>query len=276
MARVTLPLGAGQFAVHENWGSPEEGGQLGAITGITVDSRDRVVLCQRLDPPIVILDSDGTFVSGWGTDALSDPHGLLVTSDDYVYVVDRDVHRVLKFTIDGTLLAEIGDGTPAFAAPFNHPTDIALTPEGDVYVSDGYGNSHIHRFDASGAHVHSWGGAGSGAGEFAIPHGIAIGPDGTVYVADRENDRVQLFNPDGAFITQWSGFHRPTDIYLDKDNHVFVCDMSTRVHALELDGRYLAGGRSSAPCHNIGGSSTGDLFVTWPLPARRIERWVRQ
>jgi DNA-binding beta-propeller fold protein YncE len=276
-AGLTLPLAGTDFRVEPNWGNAPADVELTRISAVAVTSDDRVVVFQRSEPPVAILDADGSFVSGWGADLVDDPHGIFVDAEDHVYLVDRDGHAVVKCTLDGDLLLRIGSGTPAHGKPFSHPTDVAVSPQsGDIFVSDGYGNAMVHRFAPDGELICSWGKAGNADGEFNIPHGIWVDRRDRVLVADRENDRIQAFTTDGDFITAWYGFHRPTDIFIDSSDVVFVSDLSTRVHALTLDGEHLGCGRSTAQCHALYGSSTGDLYLTWPLPNRRLERWSRR
>ena len=102
-----------------------------------------------------------------------------------------------------------------------------VAKSGDIYVSDGYRNAAIHRFNAAGELISTWGeGVGSGPGQFRVPHGLGVGPDGRVYVADRENDRVQVFTADGKFITQWLDIQRPQHIAFDPEGRVYVAELS--------------------------------------------------
>ena len=114
--------------------------------------------------------------------------------------------------------------------PFHFPTNLALSPTGDLYVSDGYGNARIHRFSPEGKLLHSWGAPGGGPGEFHVPHGIAIDRQGTVYVADRENSRIQLFTPDGQFLSEWTDVARPCEIFIDKAENCFPMIVSGKAH----------------------------------------------
>ena len=148
-----------------------------------------------------------------------------------------------KFTPDGSLLLTLGNrGRPsdtgatsiAFrtirvaGAPFHYPTNLALSPSGEMYVSDGYGNARVHKFDPNGQLLFSWGEPGSGPGQFQVPHGIAVGPDGTVYVADRENSRIQLFNPAGSYLAEWTDVARPCQICIDGAGDVYVAELGFR------------------------------------------------
>jgi sugar lactone lactonase YvrE len=139
----------------------------------------------------LVFEPSGRFHAAWGHDRIADAHGISISPDDRVFLVDRDAHQILIFTIDGALLGTLGERhAPRFQAPFNHPTDAAVAPDGDIYVSDGYGNSAVHRFAPTGELKRTWGRPGAGPGEFSTPHAIWVDRSGRVLVADRENNRV--------------------------------------------------------------------------------------
>ncbi len=192
--------------------------------GVDVDSRDNVYLFTRNQPRVIVYRRDGTFLRSWGEGFFTDrTHGITIGPDDSVYCVDEGVHCLYKMTPAGELLQTIGtegigkkgvagqtgyDGTleSIRGGPhFNRPTNLAIAPNGDLYVSDGYGNCKVHRFSAAGEHIQSWGNPGTGPGQFNLPHGVAVTSDGRVIVADRENDRLQFFSPTGEFLPNYGG-----------------------------------------------------------------------
>ena len=161
------------YQIIEPFGILPDGMSWGNVSHVAVDSKDRVYAFQRKDPPIVVFDSDGNFLDSWGDGQLIDAHGIFVTPEDDLFLVDRDMYEVLKFTLQGEPLLRIGvRGKSALQAPFNHPADVAVSPGGDIYVADGYGNSMVHKFSPNGEHVLSWGGPGGEPGQFTTPHGI--------------------------------------------------------------------------------------------------------
>src|SRR5579864_6310421 len=202
---VFVALGPRRYRVDRNWARLPPGFSLAGVSQVAVDSKDRVYIFKRGDPPVVIFDEKGAFVEGWGTGVIADAHGIFITKHDEIILVDRDGHRVVGFDVAGRELWAIGDPTrPKLQAPFNHPADVAVDPaNGRIYVADGYANSVVHCFDADHGLIRSWGGPGAGRGEFTTPHGIWIDVDGRVLVSDRENDRVQIFDGDGRYLTQW-------------------------------------------------------------------------
>ena len=292
------------FEVIEGWEKLPEGYKHQDVDGVTVDSRDRVYLITRGDARVIIYEPDGTFVGSWGENIFTPrTHGITIGPDDSVYTVDDGDHTVRKFTPDGKQLMVIGTpGEPSDTgydikkgltsiarggSPFNRPTNVAIAPNGDLYVTDGYGNARVHRFSAEGELIQSWGEPGIGPGQFNLPHGIFVADDGRVLVADRENDRVQFFSPDGEYLDQWTHVQRPTDVFIDRNGLVYVSslwwrvgqkswvngpirhDLPGHISVLDPDGNVLlrwvsadrcAPGNFVAP-HTLAVDSKGDLYV---------------
>jgi len=209
------------YAVVHGWPVMPSGYALGQVTGVGVDSHNRVFVFHRAGrvwsepmptdriqgPTIVVFDGrTGEVVQAWGEDLFVMPHGLEIDAADNIWVTDVGLHQVFKFSPDGERLMTLGEaGVPGDDANhFNRPTDVAVAPDGTVYVADGYENSRVLKFSADGRLLGQWGQRGSGPGQFDLPHGIDLDSQGRVYVADRENDRVQVFDADGRFLTQWS------------------------------------------------------------------------
>ena len=201
-----------RYRAVPDWGNLPAGWTYKEVSGVAVDSADNVYVLTRGEHPVIVFDSDGNFVRSWGEGVFEGPHGIAIGQDDSVYVVDSWDHTVRKFTPHGDLLMTIGTpGSPATfdgGEPFNKPTHVAIDPStGDLFISDGYANSRIHRFTSDGRHVTSWGSSGSDPGQFIVPHNLVY-HDGKLYVADRENNRIQVFDGNGAFIEQWNDMYR--------------------------------------------------------------------
>lgn len=260
---LVVGTGAYVYDVLRPWGLLPAGHTFGLISHVAVDSKDRVYFYQRKDPPVLVFDGEGHFLSGWGDGRLRDAHGIYIGPDDHVYVCNRDEHEVLKLTTEGRVVLTLGQrGRPALQAPFNHPADVAVAPNGDIYVADGYGNSAVHRFTAEGRHLGSWGAPGAGRGQFTTPHGIWVDAGERVMVADRENNRVQLFSPEGDVYGEWADLYHPMDIYVDRSGTVYVTDQIPRITMYSPDGRMLARGRPAAyGAHGVWGDSRGDLYL---------------
>jgi sugar lactone lactonase YvrE len=115
------------------------------------------------------------------------------------------------------------------SGPFNGVTNVAVLDDGEMFVSDGYGNARVHRFAADGTHITSWGTPGTGPGEFNLPHAVAVDGDGRVLVADRENSRIQLFNRDGVYLESWNWVNRPDDLFIDEHGTLYVAELGWTV-----------------------------------------------
>lgn len=215
------------------------------VTGVAVDSLDRVYVLRRGDNPVTVLDPSGAVLNRWGNGHFSDrPHLIFIGDDDRVYVADDGGHRIFVFDLTGHLLETIGCGIPsetgvkagavgeeAFdqihgGAPFNRPTKAVSGRNGELFVSDGYRNCRVHRFSADRQLMRSWGGAGAGPGCFVIPHSVSIDEKGRVFVCDRENDRIQIFSCDGELLDVWNNVQRPTDVAFDRQGYVYVNELS--------------------------------------------------
>ena len=198
-----------------------------------------------------------------GDGRIRDAHGIYVAPDDRILVCNRDEHEVLQLTPEGRVVLVLGQrGRPRLQAPFNHPADVAVSARGEIYVADGYGNSVVHRFSPDGRHLGSWGAPGSGRGQFTTPHGIWVDAADRVLVADRENNRVQIFSPEGDFCGEWGDLYHPMDIYVDGAGTVYVTDQIPRISMYSPGGRLLARGRPvTVGAHGVWGDSRGNLYL---------------
>ena len=233
-----------QYEVVAGWEQLPAGYEHPDVADVAVDSNGRVYLFCRSEHPVLVYERDGRFVRSWGEGVFTmRAHGITMAPDDTLWFTDDGDQTVRHFTRDGRLLGTIGrsgqasdtgyDGKTVTSIthggpPFNRPTNVAIAPNGDLYVSDGYGNARVHHFSAGGVLRRSWGEPGSGPGQFMIPHGIAVHPDGRVFVCDRENDRVQIFSPDGEFLGEWTEVQRPTKLVFDQRGVAIVGELSWR------------------------------------------------
>ena len=286
-------VGSGDFTyeVVDNWAKMPDGWTIGQAEP-ACDSQDRVYVFNRGDHPLMVFDRDGDFLGEWGKEYLTDAHGIYISGEDHIYLPVRESHAIVKCTLDGKPLMTMGvwdapsdtggarpDGTMWKAAgPFNRCTDIALAPNGDLFVSDGYANSRVHKFSPDGRLLHSWGRPGKrGPGEFHIPHGIWVHWDGRVLVCDRENNRIQLFTGDGEYRGVWTDLARPCDIFVDHDGIAYVVELDAFMTILNMDGEVLAkvdiGGAGG---HAVWADSHGDLYIGHNQEGRRLVKLVRQ
>jgi DNA-binding beta-propeller fold protein YncE len=300
-------VGDGQYRyeVVEGWEQLPDGWAHGDVAGVATDSQDRVYVFNRSEHPVIVYDRDGRFLDAWGDTARYPwSHGITIV-DDVVYLVDGADHTVRKCTLDGTVLLTLGTpGQPSATGydidhphnlttikrgggPFNRPTRLSVAQNGDLYVSDGYGNARIHRFSADGTLLQSWGEPGTGLGSFNLPHSVWAHTDGRVFVCDRENDRVQIFGPTGELQTIWQNVTKPGDLFIDADVTVYVAEMAwqagvpsmwgrpttqtryAQISVRDLEGNVLAAWGGPDPCapgsfaapHGLWVDSRGDIYV---------------
>ena len=287
---MTLTEETLRYSVVEGWGTLPDGWRFVEATAVGVDRRDRVYVFNRGEHPVIVFDRDGTFILSWGEGVFTRPHGITIGPDDTLWLTDDGNHTIRQFTPEGKLLLTIGDADrpadPHSGKPFNRPTHVALCPRtGDVYISDGYGNSRVHKYDPRGRLLLSWGEPGTDPGCFNVPHNIATDGEGLVYVADRENHRVQVFDASGRYQGQLNNLHRPCGLFADGRNggRLYVGELPTHlvvnaavpnigacVSIVSLKGDLLARvgdrfpgeqpGQFIAP-HGVTVDSRGDLYV---------------
>lgn len=305
-------MGELSYTVVEGWEQLPEHFTHKDVVGLGVDSLDRLFVLTRGEARVIIYNQDGSFAGAWGEGFFTErTHGLTIAPDDSVFIVDEGVEVVYKFTPHGELLLTIGTKGVASdtgytgtlesithgGPPFNRPTNVAVAPSGDLYVSDGYGNARVHRFSATGELIQSWGEPGNGPGQFNLSHGVAVAPDGRVFVADRENDRIQIFSAEGEYLEEWRQVQRPTNVEFGAGGRIYVSELwrrpgersmldgsipgerPGRVSVLDLEGNVLARwggpdrcapGNFVAP-HDICVDSRGDVYVgevTWTFGVR--------
>ncbi len=237
---AVVTSGAFCYRATANWARWPQDWQILEVAAVATDSRNRVFVFSRGDHPVAVFDPDGELLFSWGEGWFNRPHGIWIGPDDAVYCTDDLDHTVRKFTADGTLLMTLGtSGRPSDTGatsldyrtirragpPFHYPTNLAVAPSGELYVSDGYGNARIHKFSAAGELLVSWGEPGDGPGQFHVPHGLAVDRQGMVYVADRENSRLQMFSPEGEYVGEWTDVARPCDLAIDAAGRVYVAEL---------------------------------------------------
>jgi DNA-binding beta-propeller fold protein YncE len=271
------------YEVLEGWGKLPSGWVYTQVAGVAVDSRDRVLVLCRGEHPIIVFSREGEFIESRGEGIFVNAHGAYIDADDSFYCVDNGDHTVRKFAKDGELVFTLGTkNKPAPPGkPFNKPTDIAKAPNGDLYVSDGYGNSSVHHFTPDGELLRSWGEPGTGSGQFNLPHGVWA-DEKRIYVADRQNNRVQIFTSEGEYLEEWGNLLRPCDIFFDRRGRIYIAELTHRVSILNKRGEVLArlgGEKSFAPGrfvapHCLWKDSHGALYVGEVLDGQRIQKFI--
>lgn len=236
------------YRVDEGWAQLPPGRKWGAAVGVDVDRDGKSVWvfdrCATADDcsgsnlaPIQKFDASGNLVASFGAGMFNYPHGLFIDREDNVWVSDGRTKNgrgqtVMKFSPDGKLLMTLGKPGVAGDGPdvFNAPSDILVAPSGDIFVADGHGgntNARIVKFDRSGKFIKTWGKKGTGEGEFDAPHGLAMDSAGRLFVADRSNSRIQIFDQDGKFLAEWRQFGRPSGVFIDGNDMIYVADSTS-------------------------------------------------
>jgi DNA-binding beta-propeller fold protein YncE len=287
---IMLGTGAHRYRVVENWARLPDGWEFKDVAAVAVDRKDQVYVFNRGAHPMMVFDRDGNFLRSWGEGLFRRAHGLHIDIDDTLYCTDDGDHTVRKCTAEGKVLLQIGipgQPTPYMSGePFHRCTHTALSPKGEIYVSDGYGNARVHKYSPAGKLLMSWGEPGTDPGQFNIVHNIVTDQDGWVYVADRENHRVQVFDGNGKYEAQWNNLHRPCGLYCCRGPKLeFVIgelgpnlgvnrkhpNLGPRLSIVDQQGKLIArlGGRDGAGLetgkfvapHGLAIDSHGDLYV---------------
>ena len=235
------------------------GGQWGETIGVDRDADGNIWVLHRCfnnqppgaatcvgrdnDPPILKFDPAGRLLASWGEGVFAAPHGFHIDPDGNIWATDYNGsdtvlgmpaggrgHQVFKFSPAGELLMTLGRAGVRGNGQdtFDRPTDVAVAANGDIFVTDGHGpNNRVVKFAADGRFLTTWGRPGDGPGEFNQPHTITLDSRGRVFVGDRSNSRVQIFEPDGTFVAAWTQFGRPSGMFVDEDDVLYVTDSTS-------------------------------------------------
>lgn len=269
-----------EYRLVENWPTLPADIKLGGVSAIATDSKDNVYLLNRIKPYVIVFDASGKYLRSWNGD-FKTPHGLRIDAGDNLWIADMANHLVQKFTPDGKLLLKLGEKDQAGLAEdrFNKPADVAVGPDGELYVADGYGNSRIAKFTKLGKFIKDWGKKGKGESEFNIPHVVMLDGDKRVVVGDRENLRVQLFDQAGEFLEQWKDTGAPYGLYIYKDRVYLADGRKGTIRVLDTKGKLLArwepGADKGETPHWISVDSKGAVYVSW-VSGKKVQKWVQK
>jgi DNA-binding beta-propeller fold protein YncE len=289
---VTLGEGNYQYKLSgKDWGELPDGWTYKEATSVAVDHSDNVWVFNRGTCPVIVMDPHGKIINTWGEGLFSNPHSVTVAPDGNIFLVDNGDSTVRKYTPEGELLMMLGipnEPAPKMSGiPFNRPTKVAIDPNnGDIYVTDGYSNARVHKYTEKGKLLFSWGESGTNEGQFNIVHDIAIDSEGWLYIADRENHRIQVFDSNGKYETQFGNLSRAAALSIKNENNKdviyvgeYFCgigtndigtDLGPRVSILNTKGEIIARvgresygeqpGRFFSP-HGIAVDSKGSIYV---------------
>lgn len=228
-----------EYDVDPTWPQrPENISDKGWVSGLAIDDKDQVWFFRKGPDPVQVYTADGKFVRSWGEGQFVNPHQLRIDPEGNIWVADFGLHIVQKFTPEGKLLLTLGvrGEKGEDETHFNMPTDMAITPAGDIFITDGYGNRRIVHCDKNGKFVKAWGKYGTAPGSFVLPHAIVVDSKGRLYIADRNSGRIQVFDQDGKFLDQWSNLIMPWGISINAKDEIWVCGSSP--HWWKRDGKY--------------------------------------
>jgi DNA-binding beta-propeller fold protein YncE len=253
-----------------------DGWKFGRVSAVATDSQGEVYVFQRgkKADPIVVFDKDGKYLRSWGKGMFGNPHAIRIDREQNVWITDNGDHQVMKFDRRGNLLLTLGTKGAAGTddKTFNRPTDIAWAPNGDFYVSDGYGNSRVVKFSKAGKYMTAWGKKGAGPGEFNLPHSVAVDSKGQVYIADRENNRMQVFDSNGKFLKEWKHLGSAQNVFITPKDEMWILTyrnaveirtydcLSGRIMRVDVGSGKILGSMES-PGHWLDVTSAGELFV---------------
>jgi 6-bladed beta-propeller len=258
---------------------------------VAITSRGSVLVLHRGAHPVMEFDSSGKFLRSWGDGMFSEGkvaaiprthwtpekshysavygpagctacgvHSVRVDPQGYIWIVDAPGHVIYKLNQDGKEIMRLGtkgvSGTGSNT--FNLPTDVAFAPNGDVYVSDGYGSARVVKYTRDGKYQLQWGKRGKGPGEFELPHNLVVDAQGRVYVTDRENQRIEVFDANGKFLTEWTGTGGVSGLAITRDQRIWTGGVLR-----DLEGKVLGRlpGPGTAGGHGVAATDTGEVYI---------------
>jgi streptogramin lyase len=301
--RATSAGNSSPFQQVKSWAPvPDPAGSEWEMNGIATNAKGaRVFASRRSEPPILEIDPvSGKILKSWAEGMLVWPHSVYVDRDGFVWAVDATIgpppqlnlnkpleaavrtgrgEQVLKFTPDGKLVFTLGTKGVAGDGPntFNAPTGVVVSPNGDIFVSDGHGgdtNARVVKFSKDGKFIKAWGRKGSAPGEFNTPHAIAMDSQGRILVADRSNSRIQVFDQDGRFIAEWKQFGAPSGIAVMPDDTMFVTSAKKITVGNAKDGSVTGVIDDDVDAEGITADGNGNMYAS-EVFKRRLKKFSR-
>jgi len=279
------------FRPQYDWGNLPDGRAWGSVSAIYPSPEGNIWVAERCGQntcvgspnidPILLMDPDGNVLRSFGRGMIAWPHGMYVEPNGNVWVTDASVtgaeaiglgHTVLRFSPTGELLMTIGEPGQQGDPPnrLNRPNDVVVAPNGDIFIVDSHnpdGTNRVLKYSPEGTYMATFGESGYGPGQFLEPHAIAMDSQGRLFVADRYNNRIQILDQDGNFIAAWTQFGRPSGIYIDANDIIYVADSESGPAPNQYTGQRNAGWERGI---RIGDARTGWVFhfipETWNNP----------
>ncbi len=249
IAQVDAALNSQPNPYHtvENWAKLPEGRTWGSTSAVDIGPDGSIWVAERCGantcagsnlPPILQFDPSGKLLKSFGAGLFVFPHGIFVDKKGNVWITDAQGkdgkgQQVFEFSPEGKVLMTLGQAGVAGDGPntFNQPSDVVIAANGDIFVADGHGgntNARIVKFSKEGKFIKAWGKKGTSPGEFDTPHALAMDSKGRLFVGDRANNRIQIFDQEGKFIAEWKQFGRPSGLFIDKNDVLYVADSESR------------------------------------------------
>lgn len=271
-------------------------------SNVAVTARGHILVLHRGAHPILEFESSGKFVRSWGDGMISEgkvagipqnnwapdrsrysavygppgctscgAHSVRVDPQGNIWVVDATGHVIYKMNQDGKEIMRLGTKGVSGTSPttFNLPTDIAFAPNGDLYVSDGYGSARVVKYSRDGKYLLQWGTRGDGPGEFRLPHNVVTDAQGRVYVTDRDNQRIEVFDANGKFLTEWKGTGGVSGLAMTKDGRIV-----TGAVIRDLNGNVLGRLPEATGAHGVAVADSGDIYLAQLTGV--VQKFVKQ
>jgi DNA-binding beta-propeller fold protein YncE len=272
------------------------------VSAVAIGPKGNVLVLHRGAHPIMEFDSAGKFIRSWGDGLISEgkvagipknnwapdrsrysavygpagctacgAHSVRVDPQGNIWIVDATAHVIYKMNAEGKELMRLGTkGTSgATASTFNLPTDVAFAPNGDLYVTDGYGGARVVKFSRDGKYLLEWGKRGTGPGEFGLPHNVVVDQQGQVYVTDRDNQRIQIFDSNGKFLHEWTGTGGVSGMAMTGDGRIV-----TGAVVRDLKGNVVAKLPDAAAAHGAAVDGAGNIYLAQLTGI--VQKFVRQ
>ena len=261
------------------------------VSSVAVTARGTILVLHRGAHPILEFDSNGTLLRSWGDGLFSEgkvaaipqthwtddkshysavygpagctacgAHSVRVDPQGNIWLIDAPGHVIYKLNAEGKEILRLGTKGSAGTGrnTFNLPTDVAFAPNGDLYVSDGYGSARVVKFSRDGKYILEWGTRGKGPGQFGLPHNVVVDAQGKVYVTDRDNQRVEVFDANGKFLSQWPDTGGVSGLFITKDQRIWTGGVLRN-----LDGTPVGrlSGPATAGAHGVAATESGDVYL---------------
>lgn len=270
----------GAWRIDASWAQVPGDDWGGSTSWVATDGKGQVVVMVRTAPYFRVFNRDGSFVRAWGTaPEFRNAHSIVFAADGSLWATDAGSHVVYRFSAEGELLQTLGTpgeaGDNASTTLFNQPNHVALAPNGDLYISDGYGNARVVQLAADGSFIRIIGGEqGAAPGQLQLPHGVAVDAQGRILVNDSDNQRIAVFAPDGQALASWP-FPSRGGLVVGADDTVYVSDVNAGAINILRDGALVETISVGVRPHGLAVDSDGAIYVSDAM-ARKVLKLVRE